>query len=222
MTLIHMPTEIRLQIYSYVVPDAPLKFPSNVYSGLLYCCKTIKDELEPELCKSIAVCAHEIAKRIREKGDEILYTPPTTLSGWLHLTFSRPKTKNMFVDGDPFLEFMHLHFITLTITFHNDAQGYEYYRGRPETYQVAARTLATHIRKSSRLDTTGACPAMRNCILDWSRSPSYASDWIMKSLGGNAMDLWEADAWLDDWGVMTGVSFSKKELEPLRTLWIDD
>lgn len=200
-----LPSEIRLHIYSYVVPKIPLMIPPREFSGLLYSCKAIQAELEPEICKSMARFIGAIAAKIRICGDEMTYTPPTSLQGWLNLTISRPKTKNMFISGDPFLWFKYLYFDVLIVTFHNDEKGYEYYQGTPRTYQQAARSLANELsRYSSREDF----PAMRRWILDWRAYPQYSnSTRIETSLYAGGIHAWEVDQWIDDAGVITGVCF---------------
>jgi hypothetical protein len=95
----------------------------------------------------MAAYGGEVAATIRDRGHELIYPPPTTLYGWLNLTVSRPKTEDMFARDDPFLDLKYFYFNTLTIALHNDAEGYEYSRERPETCQRAVCNLAAEIRK---------------------------------------------------------------------------
>ncbi|KAF2029256.1 hypothetical protein EK21DRAFT_113149 [Setomelanomma holmii] len=199
MSLLELPTETRLQTYTYIVPNEPLKVPSKQFSGILYSCMTIRNELEPEICKAMTACLDKLAHVLLRRSDELFYTPPTTLRGWLNLTVSRPKTKNMFCGDDPYLDFKCLHFNTLTITFHNDTQGYE--KCRP----------------------FGEYPAMESWILDWRKYPLYGSGYgVEGSLKADSMHAWEAEIWTDEKGVTTGVWFYRKEMESLWTMWIED
>jgi hypothetical protein len=90
----------------------------------------------------LALNVNYIARKIRYRGDDIIYIPPKTVFGWLNLTVSRPKTQGMFEGEDPFLRFRYYYLDTLTVTFHDDAGGYDYDRANPYTYQTASNNLA--------------------------------------------------------------------------------
>jgi hypothetical protein len=49
--LLNLLTELRLQIYSYVVPKVPRSQVRTMYSGLVLSCKTIRDEIEPTILR---------------------------------------------------------------------------------------------------------------------------------------------------------------------------
>jgi hypothetical protein len=120
--LLQLPTELRLQIYGYVVPDVPLSVPPNQFTGLLYSCKTILNELEPEICKHLAAAVNSIDDLIRahHNGKGIRFTPPTEFSGWRNVTISRAKEWKMFMPGDPYLKFKDVHFDVFNITVYDD------------------------------------------------------------------------------------------------------
>jgi hypothetical protein len=124
-SLLDLPAELRLHIYDYYVPDNPLKVPPGEFSGLLYSCRHMRSELEPFNCEAIAQSIQDIAKDIRDKGDDIIYTPPITFHGWFNLTVSRPMTTYMFICNDTFWEFSDFRFNTFTIAFHNKGNTYE-------------------------------------------------------------------------------------------------
>jgi hypothetical protein len=128
MDILNLPAELRLHIYSYIIPYSPLTVDARTYCGLLCTCKAIRDDFGPELCKAIAKDVHAIAARIRDKGDDIIFTPPKTFNGWRNLTVSRPKKRGLFLDNDPFLDFQHFNFDSFTVSFHNDIKGYEFYK----------------------------------------------------------------------------------------------
>jgi hypothetical protein len=122
MSLLELPTELRLQIYSYFLPDVPLSVPPNEFTGLLYSCKTILYELEPEICKRLTVAVNAIDELIRASwdGKGIQYTPPTTVRGWRSLDVYRTVESKHFMPGDPYLLFKDLYFDTFTIVFVSD------------------------------------------------------------------------------------------------------
>jgi hypothetical protein len=206
-TLLSLPVELRLHIYSYVVPKTPLEMPLNTYSGLLYSCKAIRDELEPDICKKMAAHVDGIASSIQKGGDSITYTCPSTVTGWLNLTVSRPKQKDMFLLSDPFMNFSLCNFNTLTVTFHGDAKGYEYYRGRPQTYQSAALNLAKYIGRFA--EAPGLEPKMQRWALDWRAYPQFLQINIDSGLSVYQAS-WETDMWIDEQGMVTGVCFVQK------------
>lgn len=117
-SLLDIPAELRLHIYSYIIPDTPFVFDPKDYGGLLWSCKVTREEFESELCKAITQHIHEVASSIRERRVEIVYTPPTTFHGWRNLTVSRPKTDSMFLADDPFLDLTTCRFDKFTVTFH--------------------------------------------------------------------------------------------------------
>jgi hypothetical protein len=108
VSLIGLAVEIHLVMYSYIIPKGSLKLPPEEYFGSLYSCTTIRDEMGPESCKAMAAYIGEVAATIRDRGDELIYTPPTRLYGWLNLTVSRPKREDMFARDDPFLDLRYL------------------------------------------------------------------------------------------------------------------
>jgi hypothetical protein len=148
-----------------------------------------------------------IASSIQKGGDSITYTCPSTVTGWLNLTVSRPKQKDMFIVNDPFMNFSLCSFNTLTVTFHDDAQGYEYYRGRPQTYQSAARNLARYIRRFA--EAPGLKPKMQRWALDWREHPQFLQIDIDSGLSAY-QNSWEMDRWIDEQGMVTGVCFVQK------------
>lgn len=207
-SLLELPAELRLQIYACCVPLAgPLSTHPGEWLGLLNSCHVIKAELEPELCKGISVCVEEIAASIRQNGDEIVYTPPKTVTGWINLRVSRPKIKDMFTKDDPYLRFKSFHFRIITITFHNDAIGYEYYRERPDTYQVAASNLATQIGKWT---SEGEDPAMLFWVLDWSAYPQYKQRDMHFGLKMHHRDTWESHNYYNSQDYLLGICFYKQ------------
>ena len=201
--LLSLPAELRLRIYGFVGP----KTQSCHFAGLLLACKILHDEVAHELSKAIAKCVEAIADAITFDGDEILYTAPTTLHGWLNLTVSRPKRANMFHKKDPYLRFKFLFLNTFTITFHNHAEGFEFRPDRPDTYQAAARRLAMEIGMCYKTDWF---PAMKRWNLDWSAYPQKDVKMIMRGpLFKHEWDAWEMEILKNDEELLTGVSFHK-------------
>jgi hypothetical protein len=63
---------------------------------------------------------------------------------------------------------------------------------------------------------------MKNWILDWIKYPHHGSgSSIAQSLRAGAMNAWEVEKWMYEKGVLTGVCFYRKELEPMKTMWIE-
>ncbi|KAH7385895.1 hypothetical protein BKA66DRAFT_63532 [Pyrenochaeta sp. MPI-SDFR-AT-0127] len=201
--LLNLPTELRLCIYHHVdYRSRPCSF-----RGLLFSCKLIHHEVESELCNEISSAVTFISEAIRLGGDEILYTPPDTLSGWLNLTVSRPKKANMFHKEDPFLRFKYIHFNTFTITFHNHEEGFEFRPERPDTYQYAAGRVATEIGRWGPIEDV---PAMKRWNIVWRAYPLARARIFMDApLRRYHKTTWEMEEFKNEQGLLTGVSFSR-------------
>jgi hypothetical protein len=149
-SLLDLPAELRLRIYNCFIPENPLQVPTEEFAGLLYSCKHIHSELEPIVCKDIAGSVHDIAKNIRDRGDDIVYAPPTTFHGWLKHTVYCPNTTDLFFFRDLFWEFRAFHFNAFTIAFHDDENSYEprlerQGQGTRITYQLVAHIIERRI-----------------------------------------------------------------------------
>jgi hypothetical protein len=68
--LLDLPAEMRLLIYSYVVPDIPLSVPRAQYQGLVYTCKQTRNELEPEIFQAMRSVFTKITQEICERFDD--------------------------------------------------------------------------------------------------------------------------------------------------------
>jgi len=112
MDLLSIPIELRLHIYTYVMTVSPLRVDLKNYTGLLCSCMTVRDGIEPELCKSIAKDAVRIAANICKDGGYNIYTSPKSFDGRRDLTVSRPKTIRMLTKEDLFFD-------TFTVTFYS-------------------------------------------------------------------------------------------------------
>lgn len=201
--LLDLPAELRLLIYDKIGRRTE---PSN-FTNLLLTCKALYNELEPDICKAFAKTVEGIAASIRADGDEILYTPPTTLHGWLNLTVSRQKRAYMFHDKDQYMHFQYIYFHRFTITFHNHAEGFELRRDMPDTYQAAASRLAVRLSGCYDVD---AFPAMKRWVLDWAQFPqadarkrmNYPLRWFNR-------EAWMMDTFKNEEGLLTGVCFRR-------------
>jgi hypothetical protein len=173
MSLLELPTELRLQIYSYFLPDVFLSVPPNDFTGVLYSCKTILYELDPEICKRLTVAVNAIDELIRARwnGKGIQYTPPTTFRGWRSLDVYRTAESKHFMPGDPYLLFKDLYFDTFTVVFVSDnwpdPPGYPAY---PDAYRRAAETLSQAIATDCK---RGVGPKMKRCVIDWCASAEH-------------------------------------------------
>jgi hypothetical protein len=85
--LLRLPTELRLRIYDFIIPEVPLLVHRIVYSGLLYSCKQTRYELERivltamnnELTQITEICLYNFDM-------EIVFDPPSTLQALENMT----------------------------------------------------------------------------------------------------------------------------------------
>ncbi|KAF2126758.1 hypothetical protein P153DRAFT_368807 [Dothidotthia symphoricarpi CBS 119687] len=164
--LLKLPSELRLHIYSYCMPQPALLARPSTIIGLVYSCKLIRHELESEISRGMIRHITNITEKCRLEGEDIVYTPPDTLHGWFNLTISRPKTPRMFRKQDPILEFKYLYFNVFTVIFHGDAGGYD---NKPEDFRYAVRHLTWRIGKHQ---STDSIPAMKKWVVDWNADPN--------------------------------------------------
>ncbi|OAL44576.1 hypothetical protein IQ07DRAFT_592258 [Pyrenochaeta sp. DS3sAY3a] len=208
--LLDLPAELRLLIYDKIGRRTE---PSN-FTNLLLTCKALYNELEPDICKAFAKTVEGIAASIRADGDEIIYTPPTTLHGWLNLTVSRPKRAYMFRENDCYMHFQYIYFHRFTITFHNDSEGFEQLRGIPTTYQAAASRLAVRLSGCYDVD---AYPAMKRWVLDWAQFPhADAIKRMHHPLTWFNREAWTMDTYKNAEGLLTGVCFRRAPKGPRK------
>lgn len=212
--ILRLPSELHLHICSFIIPENPLTVPPKEYSGLLFTCKALRDELEPEICKRIASAIHDLAARIRNEGDDINYTPPTTLHGWRNLTVSRPMSPYMFAKKDPFLGFKYFYFDTFTVTVDFAAERKPF---PPHLVPLAAVSLAIEI---SALDLNHRYPSMKRWRLDWRALPqkTLGSAVEIALYGGPSGDRWEVENMVDEEDAVTGVCFYKRPKRPKGTM----
>lgn len=59
--LFKLPTELRLHIYTCVVPDVPLAEAGTVYEGFVYSCKQASAEVQPIILEAVDVYFSSIA-----------------------------------------------------------------------------------------------------------------------------------------------------------------
>jgi hypothetical protein len=161
--LLNLPAELRLHIYSYLVPNQPLSISSDQFTRLLYSCKAIQHELEPEIRKRIASDINSIVEAIRAVGVEICYTKPTTFYGWRNFTFACSNKSYMSKMGnDSFYLLMHLRFDILTTVFYDHL---------PPTLSEVVKVVS-HLKRQRKKN--GLVLAMNQWILDWDDSPRRA------------------------------------------------
>jgi hypothetical protein len=78
--LLHLPAELRLHIYSYVVPDIPLSVSRAQYQGLLSCCRQIRSEIEPDILRAMRNMLAKITRDSLEGwNDDITFNAPQNL-----------------------------------------------------------------------------------------------------------------------------------------------
>jgi hypothetical protein len=189
MSILSLPAELRLNVYSFVLTSSPLSFPHSAYAGLLYSCKAIYSELEPEIIKRATSVLRSIQDRCRaEHGDiEWKYDEPKCIRELYNMKvcgviarknslvkhssqFTHPSRYGMFARSDPFMALFYLHFSTLTIT--SVPPGYSYpptLGGQPQIlYRVNTSCL---MQWMSPLRSISKVIRTRRVIYEWKSDP---------------------------------------------------
>jgi hypothetical protein len=170
---LRLPAEIRLRIYTYVVPDIALRVPFADYSGLLYSCKQIYQELEAELVKPLPAFFEKwsehtlrlefVPRTITEMRNMTFLGPgPTTLAG-IRATSRRAQMKLESI-GLP----LHLDLNCLTIKSH---------RHDGTQTQRDIRAFALRIGEYYHWKNT---PRPKRIVWDWSDEPCEKNGMLMK------------------------------------------
>ncbi|KAH4929626.1 hypothetical protein HBI79_123000 [Parastagonospora nodorum] len=213
-SLLELPVELRLRIFHYVLPENPLQVQPADFSGLLYSCKTIQEELEPEICKALAQNLHEIASRIilmntgRHAGHEIIYTPPTTFHGWLNLTVYRTTQRNVRDMLDSLVEFHSFGFNTFTVAFREDSQSCKSARAETSPIMNGAIYLAKRVCDWGKYN---GYLTTKRLVLDWSAHPEQPGVNFLDNFTNHikADKTLEVRGLLDDAGNSAGMCFTR-------------
>jgi hypothetical protein len=114
----------------------------------------------------------------------------------------------MFRNLDPFSEFRYSYFNTITMKFHNDAQGYEQRRDREGTlvtYQISA--VLSETRTYCWSEPEKSLP-MKRLMLDWSGSSESEIEWTEEvMIRMESSKIWAVERKTDDAGNIAGVCF---------------
>ncbi|KAF2867624.1 hypothetical protein BDV95DRAFT_170962 [Massariosphaeria phaeospora] len=137
--LLRLPAELRLEVYEYLIPDfkllrsstgldlKSLYSPPSDYSGLLYSCKHVQQELTHMLVQRTAILLQSLQKLLREEEHrDVVITIPQSLHQLRNLTVFTSRGKDLFELSreDPVYALFYLHCDTLTIKSHQPA-GHE-------------------------------------------------------------------------------------------------
>lgn len=214
--LLSLPAELRLRIYEFVVPIIPLTAPPSEYNGLLYSCRVIRNEMEPEILKRMIAFLLERQDNCRKVyPEDLIFREPRNLEELYSLEVSRPHSHSMFSRKDPFMALMYMHFRTLTITTPTTPDSHYYNSSYLDTlspqYQRNMRWLAHWIYDHKSQDDR---PAAHKIVYDWTKARRPQRPDKMGIYESNAYiqqtDLWRMKTWEDKAaGVISGVEFWK-------------
>ncbi|PSN66297.1 hypothetical protein BS50DRAFT_669098 [Corynespora cassiicola Philippines] len=177
--LLALPAELRLNIYSYMVPGRPLDVPPSHWTGLLYTCREIKAEFEPEIIKKSQKFLTSIQERcIKQREEEIRIKMPSNIHELRNLTIERPGIvprkilKSWNHNLDPVNELHQMYFDKVTFTLYRNVsvsftpEGSDYYerkiplKWKEQPIQLACAvamtfhkiwTISTLAKQSSRV-----------------------------------------------------------------------
>ncbi|KAF2643789.1 hypothetical protein P280DRAFT_216762 [Massarina eburnea CBS 473.64] len=198
--LLSIPTELRLQIYTYLVPHIPLSCPPTRFTGLLYSCKYIRSELEPEILKRMTSFLQDVQRRVSGSGQpDFIFHTPKTLGEVLNLKvergYGRDGTDIMFVRSDPFMAVLYMHLNSLRIQDRAPSRNTRRNTQVSLTKPISPRHKPySHLRSDRRLMTQaplGYCPRTRSSNVSrlvtwltstWSGLPPGASIITVKNI----------------------------------------
>jgi hypothetical protein len=118
--MLSLPTELRLRIYVFVIPETPLCVHRTVSSGLLYACKQTQYEIEPIILAAMNTDLTRIEEIcLRHFAVEIVYEAPCNLHAFenIHITARsewQPLDPTMRT-WNPLMSLTRLHFRTSVI-----------------------------------------------------------------------------------------------------------
>ncbi|KAF1962146.1 hypothetical protein CC80DRAFT_155578 [Byssothecium circinans] len=115
--LLSLPPELRLRIYFYLIPNIPLSSPATQFTGLLYSCKYIRSELEPEIIKLMFAFLRSVQDRTSKSSyANITFDTPHKLGDVLNLRVERDSGPGaIYARDDPFIALLYMHLSSLTI-----------------------------------------------------------------------------------------------------------
>ncbi|KAF2250895.1 hypothetical protein BU26DRAFT_517680 [Trematosphaeria pertusa] len=204
--LLTLPTELRLHLYDFVVPEVPLSVPASQYTGLLYSCTRIRDELQPEILKHMTAFLLEMQSHLRTiLANDFEFTLPQSYSELQTLTVTRPYRFKPFRDTDPFLRLTYLHFKSITLRYRAPPKSSNPdYAGGPSPHRGNMRRLLFYIAKYAHWP--GSSPCAKRIVYDWSRDQEHDNTnfpwtdlgWLAETAG------WSMEPWRDEEGKIIG------------------
>jgi hypothetical protein len=197
--LLELPAELRLRIYNFVVSTIPLSAPPAQYAGLLYSCKFIRQELEPEILKRMTVFLFDVQDRCRhvhpedmvdDRLQDLEFNVPQDLPSLYNLRVQRPSYHKLFTRDDPFMALMYIYFNTLSIISVHQPDQTPHRRDIEE--KRTQRNMGSIARWIGSRDPGAAEPAARNIAYDWSGDRQLGYPKILR----DTKDwLWNRDSW---------------------------
>jgi hypothetical protein len=214
--LLKIPVEVRLLIYAFLVEDIQTyALSTSIYVGLLYSCKVIKSEMEPELCKEFTKIIEHIQENLRERGEAMRFVPPKTYEEMRNLTIERPQGQSMFMKRDPGLWVSYLRFHTITMKTYDPCSSHPDQAEAASTptgegeEQQNIRLLAKHI---GRYDGWEDIPRFKRLVYDFSSSPQTANEILLRDARNTlySNSSWRLLVGRDHQGMVISATFERR------------
>lgn len=220
--LLDLPAELRLEIYSHVLCTRckiPLRHPRSRYIGLLYACRQIQSEFEPEILKSMQVV---LARTARESlagwDDEITFSDihclhdleNLTVHGSINFGHCTPDGHRVSRQQHPLRKLLYMHFnaLAIRITSLRDV----------ERHAIVLRWLFKSFCKQDRVKA----PFPTRFRLDWSEALVHALGMNGSSLRVvnaqwaervTSYQIWHSEVELTEDGAQRAITFERLRSE---------
>jgi len=197
---IELPAELRLRVYNFVVSAIPLAAPPTQYRGLLYSCRLVRRELEPEILKRMTAFLLDVQSRCRHVHPEDMvvdgspqdleFNIPRDMPSLYNLRIYRPSYDRLFGRDDPFMALMYIYFNTLTIISVKQPNRTTHRTAKEE--KQTQRNMSSLARWIGSRVPSVAGPAAKKIVYDWSEDRQNSFETILR----NTQDwLWANDRW---------------------------
>lgn len=184
-----LPAEIRLRIYSFLLPRIPLSTSPTTYAGLLYSCRFIRQELEPEILKLMTDFLLDIRNRCRrEYPQDMEFDIPQTLEELYNLQVSRPIEHKLFTRDDPIMALMYMHLNIFTISSQIPTSGL----AKEEVQRRTQRNMVNLAHWIGSRDKYAQEPVAKRTVYDFATARQVA---VRSRLYDCQRFLWRRDAW---------------------------
>jgi hypothetical protein len=162
--LLGLPAELRLHIYSYVIPAIPLHAPRSEYTGLVYSCRQTRAEMTPMILARMCDTFASISKEsLDDWNEDVNFGNPQDLHELENLVVERRVKGEMHMTLHPLLRLLDMHFDLLSIRL---------FRSWDSETTVKKRTAFPHfmIRRFINDGDHGDLPKVQILDYDWSQA----------------------------------------------------